>query len=59
MLILKGCPKCHGDLQVRADTYGAYCECLQCGFLQNVDPQRLRAVQETLAARRRAKQAAA
>ena len=31
MLKLRGCPKCHGDLYVSQDMYGAYLSCIQCG----------------------------
>ncbi len=32
MLWLKGCPKCHGDLHLDSDVYGAYIACVQCGY---------------------------
>jgi hypothetical protein len=28
---LKACPKCHGDLEAKADITGPYVECMQCG----------------------------
>ena len=31
MFKLRGCPKCHGDLYVGEDIYGAYLSCVQCG----------------------------
>ena len=31
MFKLRGCPKCHGDLYVGEDIYGAYLSCFQCG----------------------------
>lgn len=36
MLKLKGCPRCRGDLQLAADTYGKYVNCLQCGFTKDL-----------------------
>jgi hypothetical protein len=35
MMKLKGCPRCGGDLQLEADSYGKYQSCLQCGFLKD------------------------
>lgn len=32
MFILKGCPRCHGDLCQDSDVYGDYMVCLQCGY---------------------------
>ncbi len=31
MFKLRGCPKCHGDLYLGEDIYGAYLNCVQCG----------------------------
>ncbi len=33
MLYLKGCPRCSGDIYADRDEYGAYRQCLQCGFV--------------------------
>ena len=33
MLYLKGCPRCAGDIYADTDEYGAYRQCLQCGFV--------------------------
>ena len=32
-IILKGCPKCQGDLSKQKDRWGEYWSCLQCGLL--------------------------
>lgn len=32
MFMLKGCPRCHGDLYQDRDIYGEYAVCLQCGY---------------------------
>ena len=34
--ILKGCPRCKGDLFYEKDQFGNYLQCLQCGFMQDV-----------------------
>ena len=36
MILLKGCPKCSGDLIIDRDTFGRYFKCLQCGLLRDV-----------------------
>ena len=36
-LKFKACPKCHGDLQVKRDTYGMFINCLQCGLQRDLD----------------------
>jgi Zn ribbon nucleic-acid-binding protein len=33
----KSCPKCAGDLFVDWDMNGWYVECLQCGYLSDLD----------------------
>lgn len=33
----KSCPKCAGDLFVDSDMNGWYVECLQCGYLSDLD----------------------
>jgi hypothetical protein len=33
----KSCPKCAGDLFVDWDRHGWYVECLQCGYLSDLD----------------------
>ena len=36
MLFFKSCPRCKGDIHVNQDIYGRYKECLQCGFMEDV-----------------------
>lgn len=36
MLYLKGCPRCHGDLYLDRDAHGAFRQCLQCGWIQDL-----------------------
>ena len=35
MLLLKTCPRCQGDLQLRSDIAGKYLSCIQCGHTQD------------------------
>ena len=35
MIQLKSCLKCHGDMYLDKDTYGAFRQCLQCGLMED------------------------
>ena len=37
MLELKGCPRCQGALKTNRDMYGEYKECLQCGYMLDIE----------------------
>ena len=37
MLDYKACPRCEGDLHENRDIYGSYKECLQCGYMVDMD----------------------
>ncbi len=37
MLRLKSCPRCHGDVVRDKDQYGGFEQCLQCGYLRDID----------------------
>lgn len=37
MLHLKACPRCKGDMNTNRDMYGEYRECLQCGYMRDVE----------------------
>jgi len=37
MMILKGCPRCKGDVYLRKDIEGPYLSCMQCGYMKDVD----------------------
>ena len=37
MIYFNACPKCHGDLTMNQDGYGAFVSCLQCGFMRDID----------------------
>ena len=42
MLQLKACPRCRGDIHVNRDMYGSYRQCLQCGYMKDLEsPNRL------------------
>ncbi len=43
MLELKGCPRCRGDILYDRDLYGVYRQCIQCGYLEDVDDPRVQA----------------
>ena len=45
MLLLKNCPRCHGDLESRSDLAGRYLRCFQCGFAQDL-PNKPREAEE-------------
>lgn len=38
MLRLKTCPRCKGDVLLDRDKYGWYEQCLQCGYLCDLQP---------------------
>jgi ssDNA-binding Zn-finger/Zn-ribbon topoisomerase 1 len=40
MIKFKACPKCHGDLHLGEDMFGKYFNCLQCGYLRDVEAPR-------------------
>jgi DNA-directed RNA polymerase subunit M/transcription elongation factor TFIIS len=42
----KSCPKCEGDLFIDSDANGWYVQCLQCGYLSDLDSM-LKAKRET------------
>jgi len=37
VLYLKACPRCKGDLAENVDMYGPYRECLQCGYMVDLE----------------------
>lgn len=44
MMMLKGCPRCRGDVRINKDTYGEYKQCVQCGYMQDLDSRAVPAV---------------
>ncbi len=34
---LKSCPRCTGDLVLELDHWGLYEQCIQCGYLRDLD----------------------
>ncbi len=45
---LKECLRCRGDLRIESDIYGRYIECMQCGYILNVDEETKLMMEETL-----------
>ena len=37
MLRFKDCPRCEGDVLLDKDQYGWYEQCLQCGYLRDLE----------------------
>jgi hypothetical protein len=37
MLTHKLCPKCRGNIYLSSDYYGRYEQCLQCGYINDLD----------------------
>ena len=37
MLYLRACPRCHGEMYANRDMYGPYKECLQCGYMVDLE----------------------
>ncbi len=37
MLLFKACPRCRGDMHASGDMYGDYKECLQCGWIVDIE----------------------
>ncbi|MFH1560347.1 MAG: hypothetical protein ABID84_02915 [Chloroflexota bacterium] len=40
-MLLKGCPRCRGDLHMDRDFYGEYRKCIQCGYMEDLEPRTL------------------
>ena len=36
MIEFRACPRCRGDIKINRDMYGAYRECLQCGYILDI-----------------------
>ncbi len=37
MLYFKACPKCRGDILLGKDIYSEYKQCIQCGYLEELE----------------------
>ncbi len=35
--MLRGCPRCRGDIRTNKDMYGYYRQCVQCGYLEDLE----------------------
>lgn len=44
MLHFKGCPRCKGELYMDRDGYGAYLNCLQCGFYRDLTKREIQGI---------------
>lgn len=51
MLVLKACPRCHGDLILEVTRDTDYYECLQCGHVLSMAQERLLGITPTHARR--------
>ena len=40
MVGFRACPRCRGDTHDSQDQYGEYRECLQCGYVTDIDAAR-------------------
>ena len=49
MMLLKGCPRCRGDLHINKDIYGEYKQCVQCGYMEDLEPRNTRTLPATTA----------
>lgn len=47
MLLLKACPRCHGDLTLERDGDATYLECVQCGHIISRAQERALGVRST------------
>lgn len=39
MIFFRSCPKCRGDIQLTQDVYGTFKECIQCGFILELEEE--------------------
>ena len=49
MMLLKGCPRCRGDLHINKDIYREYKQCVQCGYMEDMEPRTNRTLSATTA----------
>ena len=47
MMLLKGCHRCWGGLRINNDIYGEHKQCVQCGYMEDLDPRSNTASSET------------
>ena len=47
MMLLKGCPRCRGDLHINRDMYGDYKQCVQCGYMEDMESRTNRTLSAT------------
>jgi DNA-directed RNA polymerase subunit M/transcription elongation factor TFIIS len=51
MVYFKSCPRCGGDVHADKDWYGAYVNCLQCGWSKDASNTSLSSLAVTAAGR--------
>ena len=44
MIRMKSCPKCRGTVRIDRDQYGWYEQCIQCGFVRDLETVELSGV---------------
>jgi len=37
MIYFKACRKCNGDMKAAADHFGMYKQCIQCGYIEELE----------------------
>jgi hypothetical protein len=37
MIKFKNCPRCRGDIRIDKDYYGGYENCIQCGYVKDLE----------------------
>jgi len=50
---LKSCPRCGGAVRITSDMYGAFKQCLQCGFVKDLPKEDMEIIQNAIATRSR------
>ena len=47
MYRFKSCPRCKGDIRLDSDQYGWYEECLQCGYMHDLEKMHVAQLENT------------
>ena len=54
MVYFKACPRCLGDMHINRDMFGKYKECLQCGYMVDIEQPKAVAAAPVARAKRKA-----
>lgn len=46
---LKSCPRCSGAIRITSDMYGAFKQCLHCGFIKDLPKEDMEIIQHAIA----------